>query len=59
MVTLDTCYTIQRYIGLSTDAKPTENVPNGSRFIEMDTSVVYCYDESASNWIAQTGAVVM
>ena len=27
--------------GLSTDTKPTENIDNGSIFIEIDTSKIY------------------
>lgn len=37
--------------GLSTDTKPTENVPNGSTFFEMDTGDVYMFDESAQIWL--------
>lgn len=37
--------------GLSTDSKPvTEDVGNGSSFIEIDTSKVYFYDEANSQW---------
>lgn len=42
-----------RYIeayGISTDTKPTENVINGSTFIEVDTSKVYFFNEDASVW---------
>lgn len=36
--------------GLSTDAKPTTNVANGSVFIEMDTKKLYFFDETNSQW---------
>ena len=37
--------------GLSTDSKPvTEDVGNGSSFIEMNTSKVYFYDEANHQW---------
>ena len=34
---------------LSTDSKPT-NVPNGSILVEMDTSKIYTFDESGTQW---------
>lgn len=37
--------------GLSTDEKPTSNVVNGSAFIEMDSSTIYFFDASSSQWI--------
>ena len=49
MVTLQTEYTIQRYMGLSTDTKPTAN--NGDLYLEMDTSKVFMYDEAGSVWV--------
>ncbi len=39
-----TCY------GLSTDTKPTDNMQNGYKFIEMDTKKVYIYSESDTTW---------
>lgn len=36
--------------GLSTDTKPTEGVPNGATFIEMDTSKGYLFDAENSEW---------
>lgn len=33
-----------RYIGLSTDTKPTVNVPLGSGLYEADTGLVYLFD---------------
>ena len=41
------------YIGLSTDAKPTVNVPNASTFYEMDTQDLYFYDKEHSVWLKQ------
>ena len=35
--------------GLSTDTKPTD-VPNGSVFVEMDTSTIYGFDEENTTW---------
>lgn len=48
MVTLDTNYTIQRYVCLSTDTKPSAS--NGSLLLEMDTGIVYVYDETGESW---------
>ena len=39
-----------QYAGLSTDSKPTENVPNGAAFIEMDTGKLYFYDADNQQW---------
>lgn len=39
--------------GLSTDIKPTVDVPNGSIFYEMDTVEVYMFDEQNKQWIKQ------
>lgn len=54
MITV-TGYTINgaapmEYRGLSTDTKPTP-AENGAVFIEMDTGIVYFYDNDASDWI--------
>ena len=43
-------------VGLSSDDKPIETVGdyyimNGSTFLEMDTGIVYFYDEEAQQWI--------
>lgn len=40
------------FIGLSADEKPTENVVNGSSFLEIDTLDVYFWDEDTQSWIA-------
>lgn len=37
-------------VGLSTDTKPTENVGNGTIFIEMNTKKIYFYDEENQTW---------
>ena len=37
----DTCYQ-----GLSTDEKPTENVPINALFLELDTGDFYYFDET-------------
>lgn len=49
MVTLNTEYTTQRYVCLSTDTKPA--APNGSMLLEMDTQTVYVYDEDNTSWV--------
>ena len=46
------------FSGLSTDTKPTGSydnllIKNGSSFLEMDTSMVYFYDETNKAWILQ------
>lgn len=55
MVTVHTA----RYMGgkkyiegecLSTDIKPTDNIMNGSKLNEMDTSTTYAYDEANGIW---------
>lgn len=38
------------FYGLSTDIKPTENIVNGSAFIEMDTGTLYFYDQAGETW---------
>lgn len=39
--------------GLSTDTKPTDNVPNGSTFYEMNTGKIFMFDEENETWIEQ------
>jgi len=41
------------YVGLSTDTKPTEDIPNGSTFVEMDTKKLFAYDAEGSQWLEQ------
>lgn len=45
------------FYGLSTDTKPiSDEIPNGSIFIEMDTSQGYFFDAENQAWIlAQRG----
>lgn len=38
------------YRGLSTDTKPTENITNGTTFIEIDTGKVYMFDIENEEW---------
>lgn len=45
--------TIKRFIGTSTDEKPTTDVPPGSSFLESNTGVVSRYDGTV--WTAQPG----
>lgn len=43
----------KRYIearGLSTDSKPTDDIYNGSMYIEMNTGKVYFYDAEGEAW---------
>lgn len=51
MVTCTPLYTIQVYNGLMTDEKPVDNVPNGSRFIEMDSGSVFMFNAATSEWL--------
>lgn len=37
---------------LSTDAKPTDGVANGSILLEMDTATLYFYDAASHEWRA-------
>lgn len=46
----DTTMHSLRLRGLSSDTKPTEGVPNGSSFLEMDTGDVYLFDEENTLW---------
>lgn len=39
--------------GLSTDTKPTDGIPNGSTFYEINTQDVYMFDEENQTWIKQ------
>lgn len=47
---------ILEIVGTSSDIKPVESyndcrIMNGSTFLEMDTGMVYFYDEEAQQWI--------
>lgn len=44
---------IDEYDGLKDDTKPTDGVRNGSVFVEMDTGLVYLFDEQNVAWIVQ------
>lgn len=39
------------FVGLSTDTKPTGDIPNGSSFFEIDTLKIYFYDKENEDWI--------
>ena len=52
-VTLEAGNYINEYFGLSTDEKPTDYVPNGSSFFEMDTGDFYFFDSDAGVWLKQ------
>lgn len=50
MVTMVSAYDEPKeFYGLSTDTKPTD-VPNGSIFVEMDTSKLYVFNEESMVW---------
>lgn len=36
--------------GTSTESKPTEGLVTGSLFLEVDTGVVYAFDETTETW---------
>lgn len=42
---------VPEYVGLSTDQKPTEGVPNGATFFEMNTGKVYFFNAAGSTWV--------
>ena len=53
MVTPDAgVYAPQTFFGLSTDTKPI-GVPNGSDFVEMDTSKWYFFDAENQEWVGE------
>lgn len=41
------------FAGLSTDAKPTENVATGAIFVEVNTGKVFFYNSAAETWVEQ------
>ncbi|MBO5970476.1 MAG: hypothetical protein J6S14_18495 [Clostridia bacterium] len=53
------CYTYNednRYselVGLSSDVKPVSGLVTGSKFTEVDTGIVYLFDEDSEEWFAQ------
>lgn len=57
MITLVELKTVANYIGLSTDEKPEQisdaaGLPNGSRFLEMDTGTKYFWNADTLEWVA-------
>lgn len=42
---------VSRWNGLSSDAKPTKNIANGSSFYEMDTQYTYKFDADGNRWL--------
>ena len=40
-----------QFFGLSTDTKPTADVPNGSVFIEMNTKKVFFFNKASGLWV--------
>lgn len=40
----------QELAGLSGDTKPTDDIPNGSTYLEMDTGNVYVFDKENERW---------
>ena len=36
---------------LSTDTMPTDGIANGSKAIEMDTGLIYYFDEEGTQWL--------
>lgn len=41
------------FAGVSSDTKPIGNFITGSRFVEVDTGVVFLYDETSQSWFPQ------
>lgn len=41
---------IINYMGLSTEAKPTEGLATGCLFVEIDTGKVYYYNADTTTW---------
>ena len=39
------------YRGLSSDTKPTDGVPNGSTFFEMDTGNFFMFNGASTTWV--------
>lgn len=50
MVTMVSAYDdTKAFYGLSTDTKP-DDAPNGSIYVEMDTSKIYTFDAENKDW---------
>lgn len=43
--------TMANFFGASTDSKPTENIVNGSAFLEVNTGKIFLFNESTSTWV--------
>ena len=41
-----------RFVGNSSDSKPTTGIITGSTFLEVDTGKEYLFDESVNEWVA-------
>ena len=54
---IDSVPTPQKFKGLSTDTKPTDNVPALSVFIETDTGSVFEYSGTSWNQTSTGGAI--
>ena len=44
---------------LSTDSKPTADIPNGSSCIEIDTGKKYLFDYAGGQWHEVTGSAIV
>ncbi len=38
------------FYGMKADTKPTQNVQNGAKFIEIDTHEEFYFDEAGTTW---------
>ena len=58
MITEKTINTGQanEYYGLSTDMKPSSDIPNASVFYEMDTGDIYMFSKGSGEWLSQNGS---
>lgn len=43
--------TSAEFFGTSSDTKPTQNLVNGSTFLEVDTGKIYLFNETTSSWV--------
>lgn len=43
--------TMAEFYGTSSDTKPTQDIVNGSAFLEVDTGKIYLFNESTSTWV--------
>ena len=44
----------RHYRGLADDTKPTDGIPNGSDFLEIDTGKTWYYDADSGEWVDPT-----